>query len=138
MKKNYLLTLALAGVMLTGFAQQAPKTLWVDQAKPATAEQVNRTWLPLEYRYMHLDIDAMKQILATTPDELNTLISNSSFIIELPMPDGSAQRFKLVYSPFMHRDLAAVYPGVKTFTCQGIDDGTATIKCYSTHVGFHA
>ncbi|MEO8151151.1 MAG: reprolysin-like metallopeptidase [Bacteroidia bacterium] len=138
MKKNYFLTLVLAGVLFNVSAQQAPQALWNDQAKPATAEQANRTWLPLHYRYVHLDIAAMKNILATAPDELNTAIKNSTFIIELPMPDGGFQSFKIVYSPFMHRDLAAVYPGIKTFTGQGIDDVTATIKCDYTEFGFHA
>jgi hypothetical protein len=37
----------------------------------------------------------------------------------------------------MHRDLAAVYPQIKTFTGQGITDPTATIKCDYT-MYFHA
>ncbi len=138
MKKLYLLSLAFAGIFNSVFAQQASKSLWAEQAKPATAEQVNRPWLPTQYRYMHLDIDAMKMILNTAPDELNTPISNSSFIIELPMPEGGTQQFKIVYSPFMHRELAAVYPEIKTFSGQGIDDGSATIKCDFTQFGFHA
>lgn len=138
MKKMYSLALALASVVFATNAQQASQNLWHDEAKPATAEQVSRTWLPTDYRYMHVDINALKLALATAPDELNVTVKNSSFVLELPMPDGNVQKFKLVYSPFMHRDLAAVYPQIKTFTGQGIDDASATIKCDYTQFGFHA
>lgn len=138
MKKNYALAIAIIATCFNLNAQTIPASLWQETAKPASPEMVERTWLPLDYRYMHLDVTAMKAALSGAPDELNTQVKNSKFVLELPMPDGTLQHFKLVYAPFMHRDLAAVYPEIRTFTGQSIEDVTATIKCDITQFGFHA
>ncbi len=137
MKKIYAVSIALFATLVVARAQTIPVSLWQETAKPATPELVERTWLPLDYRYMHLDVAAMKAALSTAPDELNTSIKDSKFILQLPMPDGTIQHFKMVYAPFMHRDLAAVFPEIRTFTGQGIEDATATIKCDVTQFGFH-
>ena len=138
MKKIYVLTVALLTTCLVSNAQTIAVSLWNETAKPASPEMVERTWLPLDYRYLHLDLAAMKVALNTVPDELNEELKNSKFVLELPMPDGTVQHFKIVYAPFMHRDLAAVYPEIRTFTGQGIEDVTATLKCDITQFGFHA
>lgn len=137
MKRIYALSIALFATIIVAEAQTIPVSLWQEAPKPASAEQVERTWLPLDYRYMHLNVAAMKAALNTAPDEMNTSLKDSKFILQLPMPDGTIQHFKMVYAPFMHRDLAAVYPEIRTFTGQGIEDATATLKCDVTQFGFH-
>jgi hypothetical protein len=47
------------------------------------------------------------------------------------------QEFKVIETPILHPTLAAKYPMIKTYTAQGIDDPTATMKISITQFGFH-
>jgi hypothetical protein len=98
MKKTAFL-ISFFACSLIANAQQVPANLWADIEKPATAQAVNRSWLPQQYRFMQLNINQLKQLISNAPDELNTTVAASNFIMALPMPDGSVQEFKMVYAP---------------------------------------
>jgi hypothetical protein len=57
--------------------------------------------------------------------------------IELPMPDGSFQLFKVVMTDVMHPSLAARYPAIKTFAGMGVTDPSATVRIDITPKGLH-
>ncbi len=65
-------------------------------------------------------------------------LRNSPAIISLPMPDGSFQRFRIEESSVLEADMAAMYPEIKSYRGQGIEDGTATVRFDWTPLGFHA
>jgi Metallo-peptidase family M12/Secretion system C-terminal sorting domain/IPT/TIG domain len=58
----------------------------------------------------------------------------SGFVVELPMPDGQYERFRVVEDQLMDRQPASI----RTFAGQGIDDPTATARLDWTMWGFHA
>ena len=59
-------------------------------------------------------------------------------IITLPMPDGSYRDFKVWQSSLMPDELAAKYPGIKSFTGEAVGNHTVTVKLDYTLFGFDA
>lgn len=117
---------------------QAQQNFFRDIAESAiTRTDQKRTIIPEKYRTLQLDTAAMMPFLRSLPLEKNITDRNATPVIALPMPDGSVARFHVWQSPMFEKDLPAGYPEIRTFTGQGIDDRTATIKLDWTVFGFH-
>jgi len=97
-----------------------------------------RVIIPQKYRTLQLDTAAMLPFLRSLPFETSITDRNNTPVIALPMPDGTTARFHVWETPMFEKPLPAGYPEIKTFTGQGIDDRTATIKLDWTALGFHA
>ncbi len=97
-----------------------------------------RVIVPQKYRTLQLDTTAMLPFLRSLPFETSITDRNTTPVIALPMPDGSVARFHVWETPMFEKPLPAGYPEIRTFTGQGIDDRTATIKLDWTALGFHA
>ncbi|MEO6723613.1 MAG: reprolysin-like metallopeptidase [Ferruginibacter sp.] len=97
-----------------------------------------RAIIPLKYRTLNLNPTALLNLLKVVPSEKAIISRNSAPAISIPMPGGDFARFNIWESSVMDPRLAAKYPGIKTYTGQGIDDPTATIKLDWTPLGFHA
>ena len=97
-----------------------------------------RVIIPQKYRTLQLDTSSILSFLKLIPSEQK--ISNRDITpeIAIPMPDGTIARFHIWESSVLAPELAAANPNIKTFTGQGIDDKTATIKIDWTEFGFHA
>jgi hypothetical protein len=96
-----------------------------------------RDIVPEKYKTFHLDVNSIKTLLATAPLDKNIPVEYSSVVINLPMPDGSMQKFKVSESPVMDDALQAGYPGIRTYNVRGIDDKYASGKLDMTEYGFH-
>lgn len=133
---RFFLTLTVSLCFYTGYAQQS---FFTDAAEPAMKKAgQQRVIIPEKYRTLQLDTAGMLPFLRSLPSEQNITDRNNAPVILLPMPDGSMARFHIWESAAMAPELAAAYPNIKTFTGQGIDDRTATIKLDWTEFGFHA
>ncbi len=97
-----------------------------------------RVIIPDKYRSLVLDSRAMQDFLKSLSSEGVTAGRGQSRIFELPMPEGGRAAYRIWASPVMEPELAARFPGIKTYTGQGINDPTATIKVDFTELGFHA
>jgi hypothetical protein len=93
---------------------------------------------PNKFRGLVLDTLQLKQFLKTVPLEFTEAARNNPVIMDIPMPDGTVAHFSIVESPIMEKALAAKFPNIKTYSGQGIEDRTATIKIDWTELGFHA
>ncbi|MGZ8541802.1 MAG: reprolysin-like metallopeptidase [Chitinophagaceae bacterium] len=97
-----------------------------------------RVIVPGKYKTVQLDRPGMETFLRTLPAESGLTNRAMAPVIELPMPGGGTSKYRVWESPVMEPGLAAQFPGIKTYTGQGIDDPTATIKIDLTELGFHA
>lgn len=109
---------------------------WSEIRESEITIQGEREIVPQKYKVFKLASN-FKDILFSAPHENTVELANSGLIIELPMPDGSFQRFKLVESPCMEKGLADQFPNIKTFNVKGVDEPGTYGKLDWTDFGFH-
>jgi hypothetical protein len=135
MNKILLLAAAILLAVCPGYAQI--RNHW----SPASALSPDKTLkngkaAPSTFRIYDLDVAGIKKALAAAPDRASRI--RSEVIITFPTPDGSFERYKVVEASVLHPDLAAKYPGIKSYAGQGIDDPAASIRfSVSEQTGFH-
>jgi hypothetical protein len=93
---------------------------------------------PKFYRALTLNEIAQKEVLRHAPMELSKAARQTQTAMTLPMPDGTFARFRIEESPVMAPQLAALFPHIRTYRGQGLDDPTATTRFDLTPAGFHA
>ena len=93
---------------------------------------------PRFYRALTLNENAQRKLLRHAPMEFSKAAEQNQLVMTLPMPDGKLARFRVEESPVMASRLAAMFPEIKTYRGQGLDDPTATTRFDLTPAGFHA
>jgi hypothetical protein len=116
---------------------QSEKKLWKEISETQISITGKREIVPEFYATYKLDINNLKEILASAPLDKNTPVEYSLVTINLPMPDGSIQNFKITESPVMDDQLQFSYPNIRTYNVRGIDDKYASGKLDLTEYGFH-
>ena len=110
--------------------------LWIEVMEP----DLNATnlWVhPARAKVFQLAPSVLQEQLASVQQEFSPTAHRSG-IISLPMPDGSLVSFRIWESSIMAPELAAGFPEIKTYTGQGIDDPSATMRLDWTPTGLHA
>ncbi|CAN5469769.1 hypothetical protein BH11BAC2_BH11BAC2_14240 [soil metagenome] len=134
--KKIIILILVCGVVNTLLAQDNGRNFWSiihPNQLPVTADNIIR---PEQYSAYHLDLSSIENLLNSAPLEGNGI--DSGILLEVPLPDGTFSRFKVLESPVMHPDLSKNFPGIKTFSAQGIDDPSAYARFDYTLFGFHA
>ena len=111
--------------------------LWIPSKEHNITVTGKRDIVPEKYKTFHLDLNSLKNILASAPLDKNVTADNSSVILNLPMPDGSVEKFKVAESPVMEESLQNSFPNIRTYNVRGIDDLYASGKLDLTEFGFH-
>lgn len=135
MKKT--LTLSALFFSAITFQAQVNSTLWKSINEKEIHVTGQRDIVPNVYKTYHLDINQLKNILASAPLDKNVSAENSNIIVSLPMPNGEIQRFKIAESPVMEEALQNSFQNIRTYNVKGIDDIYATGKLDLTEFGFH-
>ncbi len=112
--------------------------VWQDVDESSIQARGERQIVPEKYRAVRLDEQTVREFLADAPLEFSEAAKTREAIFSLPLPDGTFSRFRIVESPIMHPELAAKFPEIKTYSGQGIDDASATLRFDLTPHGFHA
>jgi hypothetical protein len=132
------LLLMTSAAAFTGL--QAQNNFWQSTSESGFARASNqkRAIEPSSFGAYKLDTSGLLATLRTAPTEFTEAAKSNPLVITLPMPDGSTERFNVVYSPIMEPELQAKFPNIRTYSGQGIDDKTATLRMDWTEFGFHA
>lgn len=138
MKK--LLTLCFIAIIIAASTLKAQEHtgLWSPINESQITVNGERTIIPNKYKTYHITENTFKQALFTAPSEKNTALANSTVIVELPLPDATMQKFRVVESPVMTPELAAQFPDIKTFNVQSLNGQTVYGKLDWNDFGFHA
>ncbi|MBL7783707.1 MAG: hypothetical protein JNM22_20900, partial [Saprospiraceae bacterium] len=97
-----------------------------------------RQIVPTNYRTLTLDVDMMKSLLDQAPMEVLSSVQTDAVTVELPMPNGTMQHFRVVEYSMMEAPLAAQFPEIKTYNGMGVEDPAAQVRLDFTQFGFHA
>jgi hypothetical protein len=129
MMKRLLLLFLCTSIYVGATAQ----SFWFDIEEARIEKVGERQIVPAQYRTVRCVITDLRNQLASV-----SVQSSSAVLLDLPMPDGTQQRFRVWESPVMQPRLAARYAHIKTYAGQGVDDPTATVRFDITDFGFHA
>ena len=116
----------------------SPDQLWQTTAGVPIVQGKQSFIHPTSYTPLALDEAKLLEGLSKAPLEFTDLAQSSAVTLNLPKPDGSFASFKVVSSPIMAPELAAQFPEIQTYSGQGIDDPSATLRFDVTPAGFHA
>ncbi|MEP7263563.1 MAG: reprolysin-like metallopeptidase, partial [Bacteroidota bacterium] len=126
-------------VLTSGLAVASQGNEWWSDISGAQARTSGETSIQTTTcRFLHLSLANMESYLSTSPMEFTDAARLKNVVLELPSPDGSFKRFRIVESPVCAPELAAKFPETRTWSGQGIDDATATVRLDVTPFGFHA
>ena len=123
------------GIKASGEVVQAsgPWTLLPKMPQPV---QDGEAWIrPERGQALHVDVDAMRALLANAPLESAPGAWDNALLVEIPHPDGTMSLFRVVESPVIDEQLRAEYPLIRTYLGQGVTVGAETMRMDVTPVG---
>jgi hypothetical protein len=138
MRKLYTFVLAAALAVTTTAQTDKKESFWTPVGADRIKLSGERVIIPRKYATFRLVNDNLKKALWTAPHEKKVRVQDSPTIIELPLPDGTLKKFRVVESPVMAPELCAAYPNIKTFNVVGVDLPGTYGKLDFTEMGFHA
>ncbi len=112
-------------------------TIWQRADQNNLPVRGRRMLTPEKYLVFRLNHSALERFTSEMPLEFTNEARLKNVVIEIPMPDGTLQRFRIEDSPVLASHLAADFPTWKTFQGYGIDDPGATARFDWTGKGFH-
>ena len=86
--------------------------------------------------YFYLDYASFKQALFQAPLKVNNH-QVSNVLVELPLANGTIDKFMVFEAPVMEAALAAKFPDMKTFIFESITNRLTYGRADITHKGFH-
>lgn len=128
MKQQYLLIL-LAFFTIASFGQQKLWTKSKLKKSNASTNLYARKSMPTTKASFNLNFSGMKEIL--------NLSENEQTLIQIPFDNGETSTFSIKEAAVLAPELAAKYPGIKSFAGTSVDDATVTTRFSIGTDGFH-
>lgn len=134
MRKNYFFILLLLPIL--AFSQG--KSFWKQTNNTSFQQEdlLERTSTPIAYDVYTLDINSLKQLLATAPDrDLNI---GSEIVVQFPNADGKMEDFEVYNASIMEPAFAANHPEIQSYVAVSKENTGTIIRFSTTIFGFHA
>lgn len=138
MKAIQITTIMLIFSSYVCLGQGAAPAVWQDIEETTIQGKSDRSIVPESYRTLSLNVTALKEYLSQAPTEFTEEALNRDVVLELPLPDGTHQTFRVEYSPVMAPELAAKVPEIRTYIGTSIDGRSSLCRFSLTQKGFHA
>ncbi len=144
-RSSLVIVAALVVALLSSFAAATLVTptaassdgFWHDVQENRLVQKGARQIVPTVYRTVALDLAGLSQYLAKAPLEQDQFVTNSLYTLQLPLPDGKFEQFRVVESPIMQPELAAKFPEIRTYLIVGVDTPNLSGRLDITPTGFH-
>ncbi len=118
------------------FAQH--RNYWTKSSASTTKQLIQGRANPSTFEVFELDLHGLRQGISQAPVRGDARSFSQEIVVSFPTPDGTVERFRVMEASVLHPQLAAKYPGIKSYAGQGIDDPSATIRfSLSDQRGFH-
>ncbi|WP_367390630.1 reprolysin-like metallopeptidase [Lewinella sp. LCG006] len=132
-------------LVLTTFSSGLSAQIWEDTnpwtvQEEATFSSFNseRRIIPDRYLTYRLNEQTLRPVLRNAPLRFSPQAAEEATVLQLPVADGSMERFRVCYAPVLAPGLAARFPNIRSYAGIGIDDPTASVRLDLTPAGFHA
>ena len=128
--------------VISGFSNQVIQSssspTWSDIKEANIPTSGTRYITPTEYRTVELNATPLLSALDQAPMEFTPQATTKVVTIDLPLPDGTVEQFRIVESPIMEQPLQDQFSDIRTFYGTGITDPAKTVRFDFTPKGFHA
>ena len=137
LKRVLAVSIVLACLMMTKTFAQRSVAVFKEWPQERYTERPVRYTYPEKFRAFTYDISEIRKQLRNAPLEFSSAAQTAFITFSLPMPDGEQALYKVVETETMAPQLAALFPGLKTYSGQGITDPTAVLKMTVSDYGFY-
>lgn len=97
----------------------------------------SRSIIPDKYQTFKLDFQGLKTYLANAPLEMSDEKNSETLLLEIPLPDGKTEMFKVYESPVMESEISARYPNIKSYKAYSLRDKSKNMRFALSINGFH-
>lgn len=132
-------TTILVVLMVFSLFSYGQSSVWkkADESKLTSLEKVRRSSTPTQYQLFNLDLVDFKKQLIGAPVR-GEFTGRSNKLIYLPNANGTIERFYVMETPIMEKELAAKFPMIKSYAAQGVDNPTSVARFSVTQFGLHS
>lgn len=136
MQSNLLFVVLLLSSSSFLFSQNNPWN-FIDEIDIEVKQDSKRWIVPEQYQTLKLDIDQIKPLLKKAPLRGTEEAKKKEVFLDIPLPNGAFEQFRIFYTPVMHEDLAAKYPMIRSYSGYSVSNPSVSICFDLTQKGFH-
>jgi len=108
-----------------------------DESRFQLRSAESRNIIPDKYQTFTLDFQGLKTYLANAPMEISNEKNSNELLLEIPMPDGKTEMFRVYESPVMESEISARYPNIKSYKAYALLDRSKNMRFALSINGFH-
>ena len=128
--------LLISACVLLCYADANAQSSFFTPVEPSSLGDITPIKSVRKISIVRLDERAMRTYLLAAPLEFHN--NGETLPLDIPMPDGTTETFRIVESPILSDRVAALNPEIKTYAGNGTRHKGAIIRLSLTSTGFNA